>query len=277
MNNNIDKKSDYVAILSFYSFIKIVNIELIQQRILFFAKKKYIKGTITIAQEGINGSISGQENNLRLLLNQIIQLLDLKVYNIHINYSIKDPFSRIKVKLKPEIIALKLKSPLNMVKYKGQYIEPKEWDNFLNQDNIMLIDTRNSYEINLGTFKNSINPKTSSFREIATWIEKNLTILKKKKVVMFCTGGIRCEKSTSYLKSLGHSEVFQLKGGILQYLKETANKTQKWVGECFVFDDRGAVSANLEPIPRFWVQKGNTAKNMSIINYRKQKQYQLSR
>lgn len=254
--------SEQVAILSFYSFINIENTDILLPKILLIAKKKYVRGTIIIAHEGFNGSISGSEENVKLVVDEIQKITNAQDINIKINYSNIQPFSRIKVKIKDEIVALKY-GALDVQNLKGQYIETYDWDNFISRDDVITIDTRNDYEVKVGTFKHAVDPKTKTFREFPDWTKNNIDNLKNKKVAMFCTGGIRCEKSTALLKQMGVEEVYHLKGGILQYLEDTKNANEMWQGECFVFDDRGAVSDDLSPSNGFWVGKGQTAKSIS--------------
>jgi UPF0176 protein len=235
---------DQIAILSFYSFTNIAEPEILLPKILLVGKKKYIHGTILIAHEGFNGSVSGSLENVKLLINEITKLTAATDVNTKINYSSSHPFQKLKVKLKKEIIAM-AKGDIDIQNLKGQYIEPKDWDDFLTKKDVILIDTRNNYEIELGTFKGAINPETETFKEFPTWVEGHKDMLAGKKIAMCCTGGIRCEKSTAYLKQLGFNEVYHLKGGILQYLEDTKNKNGTWQGECFVFDDRRAVDDNL--------------------------------
>lgn len=230
-----------IVILSFYSFVDIENCEILLPKILLIGKKKRIKGTILLASEGFNGSISGNKEDVMLLLNEIIKLTSAININVKVNYADIHPFQKLKVKLKKEIITMGVGS-LNIDELRGKYINTHDWDNFIMTDDVIVIDTRNDYEVETGCFKNAINPKTISFREFPNWAKNNLHLLQNKKVAMYCTGGIRCEKSTSYLKQLGFDQVYHLKGGILQYLEDTKNKNNLWKGQCFVFDDRITVS-----------------------------------
>lgn len=252
-----------VAVLSFYSFTNIDNPEILQPQILLRAKKKMVYGTVLLAHEGFNGSISGREEHLHYIIDELRNLTGAEDISIKVNYCDKQPFSKVKVKLKKEIVALKYENDLDVENLKGQYIESKDWDDFIQRDDVITIDTRNSYEVKVGTFKGSIDPKTETFRELPDWTRQNMDMLKDKKVAMFCTGGIRCEKSTALLKDMGIEQVYHLKGGILQYLEDMNNRGKTWTGECFVFDDRGAVSADLSPSDGFWVEKGQTAKGVS--------------
>ena len=229
-----------IAILSFYSFVHIENPDILLPQILNIGKRKMIKGTILLANEGFNGSITGDEAVVKFVANEVTRLTEAQDVNIKINYSDTDPFHKLKVKLKPEIVALKA-GRLDVETLKGEYVDPKDWDEFISQDDVIVIDTRNDYEVEVGTFKNAINPNTETFREFPAWVERNKNLLQDKKIAMYCTGGIRCEKSTSYLKAQGYNDVYHLKGGILQYLEDTKNSRGFWQGECFVFDDRIAV------------------------------------
>lgn len=254
---------DKVGVLSFYSFVNIEEPEILIPKILLVAKKKYIKGTIIVAHEGFNGSISGKEEDLYYIIEQLKKFTSPKDVNVKINYCSHQPFSRIKIKLKNEIVSLK-QGKLDVENLKGEYIEPKDWDQFTSRSDVVVVDTRNSYEIKAGTFKGAIDPCTETFRDFPDWAKANSDLFKDKKIAMFCTGGIRCEKSTAYMKTLGYQEVYHLEGGILQYLEDTKNTNDSWRGDCFVFDDRGAVSSDLSPSEGYWVQRGQTAKSTSI-------------
>jgi UPF0176 protein len=252
-----------VAVLSFYSFVNLPEPEKILPKILLIAKKKCIKGTITIAQEGFNGSISGEEANLHLLVEKLRNLTNPKDINIKVNYCAKQPFTKIKVKLKDEIVSMRSGS-IDVENLKGEYIEASDWDQFIKESDVVVVDTRNSYEVKAGSFKKAIDPHTENFRDFSEWAKSNKELFENKKIAMFCTGGIRCEKSTAYMKTLGYEKLYHLKGGILQYLEDTKNKNGVWEGDCFVFDDRGAVNCDLLPTEGYWVQKGQTAKSVSI-------------
>lgn len=252
-----------VAVLSFYSFVNIEDIQVLQPKILYLTKKKSIKGTVLIAHEGFNGSISGDEDTLHWFIEELKKLTNPREISVKVNYCEKQPFSKVKVKIKKEIVSLRFEEDLDIDNLKGEYIETNQWDEFIKRDDVVTIDTRNHYEVKVGTFEGAVDPKTETFREFPEWTKNNMEMLKDKKVAMFCTGGIRCEKSTALLKKMGVDEVYHLKGGILQYLEDTNNKNNTWKGECFVFDDRGAVSSDLNPSEGFWVEKGQTAKSVS--------------
>lgn len=259
---NLEEK---IAVLSFYSFITIKDTNTLLPKILHITKKKYVRGTVLIAHEGFNGTISGSLENVQFVLKEIENLTNAQDINIKINYCDSQPFSKIKVKIKKEIVSMKYRDNFDIEALKGEYIETKDWDQFISREDVITIDTRNDYEVKIGTFKNSVNPQTETFRQLPEWTDANIQLLKGKKVAMFCTGGIRCEKSTALLKDKGITEVYHLKGGILQYLEDTGNSNKMWQGECFVFDDRGAVSEDLSPAEQFRVQRGQTAKSMAKL------------
>jgi UPF0176 protein len=238
---------DDIAIMNFYSFINIDQPELLIPRILLIGMKKRLKGTVLVSKEGFNAGVSGNEEDVKLFFEKIIEYTGAKDIISKINYSSNHVFGKLRVKLKEEIISMGL-NDLNVQDLKGEYIEPKDWDQFISRDDVILVDTRNNYEVEIGTFQNAINPDTNSFKEFPEWAKNNYELLQNKKIAMCCTGGVRCEKSTAYLNSLGYKELYHLKGGILQYLEETNNVNKLWQGECFVFDDRNSVDEKLKPI-----------------------------
>ncbi|ABV73075.1 hypothetical protein A1E_00635 [Rickettsia canadensis str. McKiel] len=241
--------NEKIAILSTYSFVNIEEPANLIPKLLLIAKRKYVRGTILLSKEGFNGSFSGSYENVNLVLEELIKLTVPKDVNVKINYSDLHPFQKLKVRLKKEIVAMNV-DDLNVDLFKGEYIESKDWDSFITKQDVIVIDTRNDYEVEIGTFKSAINPYTKTFKQFPAWVHQNEKLLKGKKIAMFCTGGIRCEKSTSLLKSIGYDDVYHLKGGILQYLEDTQNKNNLWQGECFVFDDRRAVEDDLSPSER---------------------------
>lgn len=236
-----------VAIVSFYSFTEVKHPEVLQPKILHIGKKKYVKGTVLLAPEGFNGSLSGTEENVNLVVEEIIRLTGARDVIRKTNYCNYFPFHKLKVRLKPEIIAM-AKGEIDIQNLKGDYIEPEDWDDFIGRKDVIVVDTRNDYETEVGIFKGAVDPRTETFKQFPKWVEDNQELLRNKKIAMYCTGGVRCEKSTAYLKSLGHNEVYHLRGGILQYLEETSNKNKMWQGTCFVFDDRREVDDNLSPL-----------------------------
>lgn len=235
-----------IAVLSFYSFVNIDSIGILQSKMLLIGKRKYVRGTILLAREGFNGSLSGSKENVDLVLNELTSLTGAQDVNIKVNYCAEHPFLKLKVKLKREIITMGVPD-LDVNALKGDYIETSAWDDFIKRDDVVLVDTRNDYEVELGTFKGAVDPKTDTFKDFPVWAAANKEAFRGKKIAMCCTGGVRCEKSTALMRTLGFDEVYHLRGGILQYLEDTGNKNQLWQGECFVFDERDAVDETLRP------------------------------
>ena len=233
-------------IYSFYRFTKVKNKKQVKLEIEKFIKNKVVRGTILIADEGINGSISADTKTLTSILKYIKKLLFVRQLEIKINQVDFLPFNRIKIRIKNEIVSLG-KEINDFNKKKGLFIEPSDWNNFIIQKDVKLIDLRNSYEIEIGKFKRAINPRTNTFREFPKNIE-SMNLNKNDKIAIYCTGGIRCEKASKYLFQEGYNNIYQLKGGILSYLDYTKNSTAKslWTGDCFVFDNRVTVNKKLE-------------------------------
>ena len=235
--------------ISFYQFVRLEKIDQLQAFILKFCQKNSIKGTILLASEGINGTISGDEKKIQKFIEFIKEDSFFKDNFKNLEYkeswSSKNPFYRMKVRLKKEIVALGVDG-ISPIKKVGEYVNPEDWNKFINDPNTIIIDTRNNYEVDIGTFKNSINPETETFREFPSYIDENLNNNETKKVAMFCTGGIRCEKATSLMLEKGFKDVYHLKGGILKYLESIPKEESLWEGECFVFDQRVAVTHGLD-------------------------------
>ena len=247
LNTNNSTLDKYI-ISTFYKFLVLENYKELKIRFDKSLSKTNIKGTILLANEGINGTIAGSESDLKKFFLYIDKFSQFKDITPKFSSSNKNPFLRMKVRLKKEIVTIGIPevSPSHLV---GKYLNVEEWNEFLNESDSMIIDTRNDYEVSIGTFKNSINPKIKSFRNFPNWVQKNLIdkkVSKKSKIGMFCTGGIRCEKSTSYLKQLGFENVFHLDGGILKYLENVKSDENEWKGECFVFDYRVSLNDSLE-------------------------------
>jgi UPF0176 protein len=233
------------TVCALYQFVRLDDFEEFRTPLRELMVKLEVKGTILLALEGLNGTICGSQASI----DKVLQFLkdDGRFNNLEIKFShSKDtPFKRLKVKLKKEIVTLGVSNidPLSSV---GTYVSPQDWNALISDPDVVLIDTRNNYEYEIGSFKGAINPSTETFREFPTYTKNNLEQYRGKKVAMFCTGGIRCEKSTAYLKSQGFDTVYHLHGGILKYLEEVDEGQSLWEGECFVFDDRVAVKHNLE-------------------------------
>ena len=233
------------AICALYEFTRLDDFEDIQTPLKSFLESMSVRGTLLLAREGINGTIAGSKESIEKVLDYLQSDDRFLEIEYKFSYSKKPPFKRLKVKLKKEIVTMGL-SEIDPNQSVGTYVKPKDWNNLINDPDVVLIDTRNNYEYEIGSFKGAINPNTDTFREFPDFTKNNLKKYQDKKIAMFCTGGIRCEKSTAYLKSEGFKNVFQLQGGILKYLEEVKEEESLWEGECFVFDDRVAVKHNLE-------------------------------
>ena len=207
-----------------------------------------IYGSLLIAKEGINGTISGSDDGINAILNHLRQLPGCSDLEHKKSSSRLPPFPRMKVKLKKEIVTMG-QTDVDPETGVGRYVEPKDWNALISASDVAVIDTRNNYEVGIGTFQGAIDPKTESFSEFPKWWEQNKDQFNKKRIAMFCTGGIRCEKSTNYLLSQGLEEVYHLKGGILKYLEEVPESQSTWKGDCFVFDARVSVQHGLKEGP----------------------------
>lgn len=211
-----------------------------------------VKGTLLLAHEGINGTIAGPEQGVRAVLAHLRADPRLATLQHKESWSHQPPFLRMKVRLKKEIVTLQVPG-LDPNKTVGQYVKPAAWDALLADPDVVLIDTRNDYEVAIGTFKGAINPDIKTFTELPAWLDAQPGLQgeagKKPKIAMFCTGGIRCEKSTALMKMRGYDEVYHLEGGILKYLEEVPPEQSSWEGECFVFDERVSVGHGLQPGP----------------------------
>ncbi|WP_036799327.1 rhodanese-related sulfurtransferase [Pleurocapsa sp. PCC 7319] len=233
------------TIATFYKFATISDLETKKLQLLTSCREKGIKGTIILAEEGINGTIAGSESAIAAILDQLRKIPNLEDLEHKESKSQKQPFARLKVKIKQEIVTIGIPdaNPNNQV---GTYVDPQDWNQIISDPEVVVIDTRNDYEVKLGSFRGASNPKTESFREFPEYAAKHLDPEEHPKVAMFCTGGIRCEKASSYLLSQGFKEVYHLKGGILKYLENVSSEESMWEGECFVFDERVAVKEGLK-------------------------------
>ena len=235
------------SVAALYKFSSINDPESLHNEIRKSLKSLSISGTILVGEEGINGTISGTNSNIKKAIAFIQSIKGFASLDIKYSESPKNPFIRLKIKLKKEIVTIGDRS-INPNKIVGDYVDPKNWNSLIDDKDTILIDTRNDYEYSIGTFKNAINPKTVKFREFPKWVKnQNFTEddKKNKKVAMFCTGGIRCEKASSLMMKDGFENVHHLKGGILNYFQSVKNEDSLWEGECFVFDDRVSVNQDL--------------------------------
>jgi UPF0176 protein len=232
-------------IATFYKFATISELKTKQQQILAWCQSHEVKGTIILAEEGINGTIAGSEKAIASVITNLRSLPNLTDLEHKISTAEKPPFVRLKVKIKAEIVTLGLPE-INPNQQVGTYVDPQDWNQVIGDPDVVVIDTRNDYEVEIGSFKRAKNPHTQAFREFPKYITQNLNPQENPKIAMFCTGGIRCEKASSYLLSQGFKEVYHLKGGILKYLEKVSPEESMWEGECFVFDERVAVKEGLE-------------------------------
>ncbi len=232
-------------VAALYKFVSFDALEPIQARLQAACKAHGIKGSLLIAHEGINGTIAGLPDQMALMLAEIRALPGCNDLEHKESWAEAMPFLRMKVRLKKEIVTMgqPVADPSKIV---GTYVEPQDWNALIARDDVVVIDTRNDYEVDIGTFKGAIDPETASFGEFPDWWARHHNEFAGKKVAMFCTGGIRCEKSTSFLKTQGVEDVFHLKGGILKYLEEVPEDDSQWDGQCFVFDQRVSVGHGLE-------------------------------
>ncbi len=233
-----------VIVAALYKFVALPDYRELREPLLDVCLNAGVKGTLLLATEGINGTIAGS----RLAIDEVLAYLksDARFNDIDHKESLDSelPFYRMKVKLKKEIVTMGREGidPKMLV---GHYVEPQDWNALITDPEVTVIDTRNHYECDIGSFEGAINPQTTTFKEMPAFVDQQLDPAKHKKVAMFCTGGIRCEKSTAYLLEQGFDEVYHLKGGILKYLEEVPEEKSLWQGECFVFDNRVAVDHDL--------------------------------
>lgn len=231
-------------IAALYHFTRFADPSTLKPALLELCLQHQVTGSLLLAHEGINGTIAGPQAGIEAVLAHIKSLPGCSDLNWKEATSDHPPFGKIKVRLKKEIVTMGQPDvdPLASV---GHYIEPEDWNDLIRAEDVAVIDTRNDYEVQIGTFEGAIDPETATFREFPAWWEANKDRFHNKRVAMFCTGGIRCEKSTNYLLSQGLEDVYHLKGGILRYLEEVPPEDSSWQGECFVFDNRVSVGHGL--------------------------------
>lgn len=229
-----------ITVTAFYKFVTIDDCQTLQAHLSELTQAHAIRGTILIAHEGINATISGPDAGIRAVLADLRadpRFADLVSKE---SYCAEHPFGRMKVKIKREIVTIGVPE-VNPALAVGTYVKPENWNALISDPNVVLIDTRNGYEVDIGTFRGALDPKTQSFSEFPAYVRANLDPAQKPKVAMFCTGGIRCEKASAYMLQQGFPEVYHLEGGILKYLETIPKEQSLWQGECFVFDERVAL------------------------------------
>lgn len=233
-------------VAALYHFARVESPEAWRSPILELCKSQGIKGTLLLAREGINGTVAGSPEAITKLLAYLRSLPGMAALEHKESWAEHEPFLRMKVKLKKEIVTMGVPE-IDPSLYAGTYVQPEDWNALISDPEVLLVDTRNEYEIHVGTFAGAVNPHIEQFTEFPEWIQQEENRQGKKKIAMFCTGGIRCEKSTAYLRQQGFDEVYHLKGGILKYLEEVPQEKSLWQGECFVFDERVTVGHGLVP------------------------------
>ncbi|MEG3833003.1 oxygen-dependent tRNA uridine(34) hydroxylase TrhO [Microcoleus sp. Z1_C3] len=236
----------YFLTAALYKFVELPDFAELKAPLLDCCNNNNVKGTILLAEEGINGTIAGSSEGVHAVLAFLRsdpRFADL----VHKeSFSEKAPFYRLKIRLKREIVTMGVPD-INPRLMAGKYVKPDEWNKLLDDPDVVVVDVRNDFEVSLGTFEGAINPKTKSFSELPEWVRRETALRNKPKVAMFCTGGIRCEKSTAFLRTQGFEEVYHLEGGILKYLETVPEAESRWEGECFVFDERVSVGQDLKP------------------------------
>ena len=251
MNNSRANPAKYkFKVAAFYAFSDLEDTVLDTLISRIYKNKKSLLGTILLGSEGLNGTVSGPESDVDGIIQILSSVIKTGRLELKISWVNKQAFRKFKARRKNEIVTMGVES-INVKEDVGHYVEPIDWNDYLNDQETLIIDTRNEYEVGIGTFKNSVNPHTSNFREFPSWVDKKLPKIikerKSKRIAMFCTGGIRCEKATSYLCKKGFEDVHHLHGGILSYLEQVSEKESLWEGECFVFDQRVSLNHSLEP------------------------------
>ncbi len=236
-------------VAALYKFVHLPDFEALQAPLLACCETHEVKGTLLLAEEGINGTIAGSPAGINAVLDFLRNDSRLQTLVHKESWADKMPFYRIKVKLKREIVTMGVPN-VHAETMAGTYVKPQDWNALIDDPDVVVVDTRNDYEVSIGTFKRAVNPHTTSFTEFPQWVKEQSAeggvLHNKPRLAMFCTGGIRCEKSTAYMRSLGFDEVYHLEGGILKYLETVASEESRWDGECFVFDERVSVMHGLE-------------------------------
>jgi len=234
-----------IVVAALYHFVKIEQPVSLREPLTEFLDAHDIRGTLILAEEGINGTVSGTRESIDALYQWFAQHASFAGVKSKESFHSEQPFYRTKVKIKKEIVTMGIDG-IDPQKIVGTYVKPDQWNALISDPEVLLIDTRNDYEFQIGSFEGAINPNTESFREFPAYVSENLDPGIHRKVAMFCTGGIRCEKSTAFLKGQGFDEVYHLEGGILKYLEDVSADASMWNGECFVFDNRVSVRHGLE-------------------------------
>jgi UPF0176 protein len=237
----------YYKVAAFYRFVSLIDLPKLQAAVKAFCVEHNIFGTTLIAPEGVNGTMAALPEAMDAFVAMMEELFELSKGELKFSTASDMPFKRIKIRLKKEIITLK-RPEADPTKIVGTYVAPSEWNKLIADPEVILIDTRNAYETEVGIFKGAIDPNIDVFTQFPEFVDQNLDPKKHKKIAMFCTGGIRCEKASAYMLANGFEEVYHLKGGILKYLEEIPEEESQWDGGCYVFDDRCVLGHGLEEV-----------------------------
>ena len=233
-----------ITVAAFYRFVALPNFESFRPGMEQVLDEHDVKGSVLLASEGINGTVAGSRPGIDAFFDHVRSFRELSKVDVKYSYCDHQPFRRRRVRLKREIVTMGVEG-IDPNETVGTYVDAKDWNDLIRDPDVIVIDTRNDYEVAIGTFEGATNPETESFREFPDYVEKNLHPAKQQKIAMFCTGGIRCEKSTALLKQRGFDQVFHLRGGILRYLETIPEEDSLWRGDCFVFDQRVSVGHGL--------------------------------
>lgn len=244
MTENAIQTSPFL-VAALYHFVSLPRYESLQQPLQALCEENGVKGTLLLAHEGINGTIAGPDAGIRTVLAFLRAQPEFAALEHKESRASKMPFLRMKVKLKKEIVTMGVEN-IDPNKVVGTYVDPGDWNALISDPDTIVIDTRNDYETAIGTFRGAVDPKTKTFREFPDWVRNNPGLHNKPRIAMYCTGGIRCEKATAFMKEQGFDEVYHLKGGILKYLEEVPQEESIWDGACFVFDERVSVEHGLK-------------------------------
>jgi len=241
----VENVTEPVVVAALYKFVTLEDFHELREPLLDACLAARVRGTLLLAREGINGTIAGSRGGI----DQVLAYLraEPRLADLEHKESVDDhmPFYRMKVKLKKEIVTMGV-AGIDPNQQVGSYVKPRDWNALVSDPEVLLIDTRNDYECGIGSFRGAVDPHTTSFREFPAYVRSQLDPSKQKKVAMFCTGGIRCEKASAFMLQEGFEEVYHLEGGVLKYLEEVSEEDSIWEGECFVFDNRVAVNQQLE-------------------------------
>ena len=245
VDNNEDRTLDRLLVVAFYKFVRLDDLISLQSKIESWCRSNSVFGIVLLASEGINSTLAGPREGVLRVLEMVRQDAHFSDIYWKESFATEQPFHKLRVRLKKEIVTMGVPDidPNQLV---GTYIKPADWNALISDPDVIVIDARNHYETEIGTFQGALKPGLDSFSELPSWLEKKIDVDREPRVAMFCTGGIRCEKSTAFLKQAGLKEVYHLEGGILKYLEEVPEDESLWEGECFVFDQRVAVGHGLD-------------------------------